>query len=139
MSRLRLRTPEAAANQKENTVLKKLAIVLALGGALAVAGCKTNDTGGSAIPPIPGNTVAEKTAAVIAEVQEKTRTACKFVPTATTVINLLRVFGVGDYSGITAVASEVCRVMGPPTNATARRSAGPKTLRGVEIRGTYVR
>jgi len=117
-------------------MLKKLFVVAALVGTLAVAGCKTTEDSGNAVP---GNTVAEKTAAIIAEVQEKTRLGCKFVPTANTILSLLRVFGVGDYSSLTAVAAEVCRVVGSPTTASARRSGKPKTLHGVVIRGKFVR
>lgn len=116
-------------------MLKKIVTVSVLVGALALAGCKTTDSGASPTTPPAGQQAAE----IIGKVQEETRRICKFVPTAQTVASLLRVFGVGDVSGLLAVAQEVCKVVGTPTNAASRRATGPKKLKGVEIRGTYAR
>lgn len=131
--------------------LFKLAGAVAI--AASIAGCSTLNkvgadlgipTPGPATPPPavlpPPNTPAgQKAAEIIGKVQEEARKICRFVPTANTVAKILGTFGASTFPGLVEVASQICSVVGPPTAETFRRAKGPKKLRGVTIRGTYVR
>ena len=128
--------------------MRSMILIAALASTLVVAGCAKGPSGTSPVPPAPGpgpvvipapdTPAGQKAAEIIGRVQEETRKICKFVPTAQTVANLLARFGVGTLGGLLEVAQQVCAVVGPPSSS-AGRYAGRKTLRGIVIRGHYVR
>jgi hypothetical protein len=129
---------------------KKILVVAALG--LALAGCKSLTIGGGGvIPPIvigpgggqvtaPPSEITKKVTEAIEKVQAETRKYCKFIPTASTVANVLSIFGVKSIGDLTNAAKEICNAVGGPGTVQARRAgSAPRLCRGascVPIRGT---
>lgn len=112
--------------------MRKFAIVLALGAALAVSGCTWKTTGGTA--PAPDS---KKVAEIIGKVQDATTKICKFVPTATTVANILGALGVGDYSQLTGVAQQICDAV--VKKSMIRANAPRPKVAGVPVKGRFVK
>lgn len=108
-------------------LMKRMFIVAAMAASIGLAGCET--TGGGVVPG--------KVTEVVTKVQEYTKKACSFVPTAATVNNLLKTFGVTSIDGVVQMAGEICAVV---TKQQARRSRSAKgpILRGVRIQGRFV-
>lgn len=102
--------------------------------ALTFGACSST---GSLPTPTPGQVDQ-----AITKAQEFTRQLCGFVPTANTIANLLKVFGVNSVADLTAIAQQVCTAVAPiaSTKSSRKRMAvAPPTVRGVPIRGTFVR
>lgn len=96
--------------------MKWLVLVLAL----LVAGCTTL-------------TLEEQ----IAQIQSYTRTVCQFVPTASTVAQILAAGSPELATGI-AIANAICASVTSETMAEGPTKKRP-TVAGVAIRGTFVR
>lgn len=74
----------------------------------------------------------------IAQVQSITTSACKFLPTAQTVANIIATF-TGSQSVVataSAIANSICNAV---TAKSVRRGATRPMVRGVVLRGQFVR
>ena len=87
---------------------------------------------GCAGTPGPGGTTAGPDAtAIIAQVQNYTKLACGFVPTAATIINILG-SSIPGVSATTAVAQAICAAIAPPMMA-GRNFGAKKTVKGWNV------
>lgn len=109
-------------------------LVVAAALSLALAACATTAPSTSPAPTIGG----ADPAAIVAQVQAATTTACKFLPTAQTVLNLVSAFtDVSALGPVAAMAQAICNAVASPTARLARR--GPPRVRGVAVKGKFVR
>lgn len=104
--------------------MRKIAAVLCLSIGLGVSGCATTGGGATADPTI------------VAQVQADAKAICGFLPTATTVANVITTFTGGGavVNVVSQVAAGICAAV---TNKGARR--GGARYRGVKIKGRFVR
>lgn len=104
--------------------MTRLVAVAALCGSILLGGCAT--TGG------PGGGI--DLAALAAQVQQITTQACRFLPTAQTVANIV---SAGFAAQPFAIANAICAaVTAPPT--VARGKVAPPHVGGVVVRGRFV-
>jgi hypothetical protein len=106
-------------------------LVLASALSLSLAGCAT--------APVPApSPVATPATGIVSQVQSATVTACKFLPTAQTVLNLAGLFtDVSALGPVTSIAQQICAAVAAPAGRLGRR-AEPR-VRGVAIKGRFVR
>lgn len=116
-------------------MIRKTLIAIALSSLL---------TGCAGTPGMPGPTPGgpNDPAAIIANVQAIARQACKFVPTAETILSLISTFtGTSPFtSTASAIADAICASVtatSSPSLTAAR--GGPPRVNGVAIRGKFVR
>jgi len=103
-----------------NSLIRTAALTIAL----SLGGCATMPGG--------GGTIADQ----IKQAQAIAQQVCGFLPTAATVAGL---FNVGLGSAL-AVASAICNAVKPAPGArVARTERGTPMVRGVPIRGQFVR
>ncbi len=110
-------------------LLRKTILAAALSSAVALGGCADSSifTGG----PVTSTQITT----VIAQAQKIAQTTCSFLPTASTIANI---FASGNPALQTAteIANAIC---GALVAKSARRSASPPSVAGVEIHGRFVR
>ena len=102
--------------------MKYLAVV----GCLLLAGCGTTGLGSSVS--------TQQVSAKIKEVQEWTKTICKFVPTVGTIANIL---SGGQAMPVTAIADAICNAVTTAPLADGGRRT-PK-VNGVVVKGKFVK
>lgn len=102
--------------------MRRLLMASAISGSLLFGGCAT--TGG--IDPNQ-----------IAQIQEYTRLACSFVPTASTVAQIIAAM-VGGQAAVATAAQAAEAICAAVTSKSARRGHPPMAY-GVRIRGEFVR
>lgn len=109
--------------------MQRTSLVIAAALAFSLAGCAST-----------GSITPTNVASTIAQVQSTARTICSFVPTANTVANLLSVIGFGGFSGVTAMAAQICNAVinNPMTEGPGGGRTVPRVA-GVPIRGKFVR
>jgi activator of 2-hydroxyglutaryl-CoA dehydratase len=103
---------------------------------LAVAGCAT----------VPGSQPTgsasgqdTQAAAIVAHVQAATTTACKFLPTAKTILDIVGTFtDVVALSPVTSVADAICNAVSAQGSGKLARRSTPR-VRGVVVKGRFVR
>lgn len=83
---------------------------------------------GCAGTPTGGTTTGPDAAAIVAQVQNYTKLACGFVPTAATIINILG-SSIPGVSAATAVAQAICSAIAPPMMA-GKSFGAKKTVKG---------
>ena len=99
-------------------MLRKLVLAVPVTAALLLSGCATTGT-----------------STVITQIQSTAVAICGFLPTVTTVANILA-NGNPIVTSITDVASVICAAVTPKA---ARRGAVIPTVNGVTVRGRFVR
>jgi hypothetical protein len=105
--------------------MKNLLIASTLAGSLTLGGCATGSS--------------TNIAAEIIAVQQTATQICGYLPTISTVTSILSTFvpGAGPINDVALqVAQAIC---GAVTVKSARRGAGPPTVRGVPVHGRFVR
>lgn len=112
--------------------IRAFALALALLGGLALGGCSTTADPNGGPPVVTGPNYTE----IIAQVQAACATACKFVPTAGTIVSILTAGNPGVVSGV-AIASAICAALAPPPAASSlvRRTYRGRTVAGVVVNG----
>jgi len=81
-----------------------------------------------------GGCAGVDTATVISQVQQATVLACGFLPTATTVANILAA-GNPAVSAVSAVATAICTAV---TSKGVRRGGAIPNVNGVDVHGRFV-
>ena len=102
-------------------MLRTLKFALPLAGMIALGGCGT--TGGLSAP-----TIAEVQAAAVA--------ACSFLPTATTVANIIAA-GNPLVDTAASIAAAICSALAA-NKSSARKRATVPTVNGIVIHGRFV-
>lgn len=103
--------------------MRKIITAFAVAGSVLLSGCGT--TGG-----LPTN---EQINTTVAQVQSLTQTICAFVPTVSTIANIL---SGGASVSISEIANGICAAV----TAKSLRRGGPRpNYKGVPIRGRFVR
>lgn len=105
--------------------IKAVALALALSSVVGLGGCATTTD--------PTNTTAPDYSAIVAAVQAACATACKFVPTAGTIISIVTAGNPGVVTGV-AIASAICAAL-QAAPAAARKGG---TVAGVNVDGWRV-
>lgn len=109
----------------------KILIIAAM--ALALGGC-ANFKG------VTGGPLPQQVTGVVEGVQNATKNVCAFIPTAKTVIDILRAFGVNTPESVTSIATRICDAV--TKVRSAQRGARPTLRAGnkvVVINGRFVR
>lgn len=105
--------------------MRKFIVSTFLAGSLALAGCA-----GTTIPTLDPN--------VVSQVQTTAAQICGFLPTVTTVANVIAALvGAGNtVSTITSAAQGICNAV---TTKSARRGGVAPSFMGVAIQGKFIR
>ena len=111
--------------------MKRFLIVPALALGLLVSSCATVP----GVDPITGGQITTE----VTNVQEAATQICGFLPTASTVTNILASFITGASPIATVVNQVAASICSAVTAKSLRRGAGPPRVRGVAIHGTFVR
>lgn len=109
----------------------KFAIASVLAVSLTLGACATN--------PTTGQTQIDP--ATITQIQQNVALACGFVPTITTIVNIVTTFLPGSASAAAAAtqaAAAICAAVTPP-KASLRRAAGRPMVNGVVVEGHFAR
>ncbi len=118
--------------------MKKLLMVCAVSLTTILGGCATTNPDGTTTQP--------DIAALIAQVQSYTQTACGFVPTATTIANIISV-GNPAILVATSIAQAICTAVTPMhagrkafvAKSVKGWSVTPGAVNGVTVEGTRTR
>ena len=119
--------------------MKKLVMIAALCGSVALAGCAT-----SGVTPAPSPVITTGNAnvdATIAAAEAAAVKACGFLPTAQTITGILSTFVPATSVPITIgnqVASMICNAVAPKASAKRRRLSAQPMVNGVPIEGAFV-
>lgn len=105
--------------------MRKLLTAFAVAGSLALSGC-AGFSGGTISPE------------VIKQIQDASRQYCSFVPTISTIANILSIFGGGSIASITAVAQKICDVVNQPSALRSAARRDGKVSMTVTINGKKV-
>lgn len=112
--------------------MRRLLLVTALSGALALGGCKT----------IGGTDVTDQTVSTaINTVQQTALRICGFLPAVETVASILGTFVSSTQPIITianTIANGICNAVKPAASGK-RRLGGAATYNGIAINGQFVR
>lgn len=113
-------------------MIRKLLLIPVLAGSLSLAACDPSD-----LDPTQSGSIAS-------QVQAATRSICGFVPTATTIANVIATFTGGE--GVVAIVSQAAQgICGAVTSApkSVRLKSGKRAklaiYRGVAVHGSFVR
>lgn len=104
-------------------------MVLAICGALSLAGCASTAPDGTTTTP------ASQVTDVINKAQQVATQICGFVPTINTITNILSL-GNPTLTTATSIAQAVCSAV---TQRSARRNAPRPNVQGVIVEGHFVR
>lgn len=103
--------------------MKNILLALVFAASTILGGCANTTPGG-------GGTATDYTA-LVAQIQGYTKTACGFVPTAATILNILGA-AVPGVTAATAIAQAVCTAVAPPMMA-GRGTGVSKTVKGWHV------
>ena len=109
--------------------MKRLLVVCMLAIAAALGGCTTTTDPN-------GNVVITDVNSIISQVQAYCRLACGFVPTATTVANILS-GGNPAVAVVSSISAAICAAVVPP-KAGSRRAAVARNVKGFLVTPGYV-
>lgn len=109
--------------------MKRLLAILSVAACFTLAGCATtkNPDGTTTMPDI---------GAIITQVQEYCKVACGFVPTATTIANILS-GGNPVVISISSISQAICAAIITPKSAN-RKAFVARSVRGYSVRPGYV-
>ena len=101
-------------------MLRKFMLAVPVAAALSLSGC--------------AGITAATTATIISQVQQATVLACGFLPTASTIANILAA-GNPAVQAVSAVATAICTAV---TAKVARRGGAIPNVNGVAVHGRFV-
>ncbi len=104
--------------------MKKILVICMLAFGTLLGGCGT-------VRDVTGAVVQPDFASIIAQVQSYTKIACGFVPTASTIINIIG-GAVPGATVATSIAEAVCAAISPPMLA-GRKAFVAKTVKGYRV------
>lgn len=104
--------------------MKNIFLAFVFAASTILSGC-------AGAPVAGGTTTAPDYVAIVAQVQAYSKTACGFVPTATTILNIIG-SAVPGVTVATAIAQAVCTAIAPPMMA-GRGTGVSKTVKGWHV------
>ena len=104
--------------------MMKFLMICAVALTTTLGGCAS--TGGTG-----GGTTQTDIQNIIAQVQANTRIACGFVPTVTTILNIIGT-AIPAVGVATSIAAAICAAVAPPMMA-GRKAFVSKTVRGYKV------
>jgi hypothetical protein len=112
-------------------------LVVACALSLSLAACATTSLPGPSGSPAP-TAGGSNAGAIVSQVQSATVAACKFLPTAQTVLNIVSTFtDVSALGPVASVAQAICNAVAAPPGRLGRR--GTPRVHGVAIKGRFVK